>query len=314
MNKGLILFFCSCLILLFSAINLSVGPIVSKKVGYERHFGGYWGSLNCEYYKDEYEDKMREKSGKTLKYAEEREKNECYKKKAMYNMEYTSFIFDIVIGFVCSLLGLLHQLGLKKDFISKTGLIGLLCGIIGFVLSFVYVIFNGIVYTNYYDHNDYVYKSDVDGAFAELNNDKYKCYYHDEPENKHALIAKYSDLIKKQYNYDKELYNSIKSQNNIHCRISPTICLKGEEVDSSIVYAQYSSSSGCQYLYVEDNFGDFHYKDISDRFLTTLLLSLFICLANIGLVIFGILLFTSPDDSFVIKYETNTNANTNTKI
>lgn len=312
MNKGLIFLCCSCLILLFSAINLSIGPIVSKKVGIEGYFGGYWGSLNCEYYKDEYEEKMREKSGKTLKYKEEWDKNECYRKKAMYNMEYTSFIFDIVIGFVCSLLGLLHQFELKKDFISKTGLIGLACGIVGFVLSFVYVIFNGIVYTNYYNHDHYFYKSDIDGAFAELNNDKYKCYYHDEPENEHALIAKYSDLIKKQYNYDKELYNSIKAPINSNCRMSPTICLMGEEVDTSIVYSLRSSSSGCKYLYVEDDFDNFELKDISDRFLTTLLLSLFICLAYIGLVIFGFLLFTSPNDSSVIKFDANTN--TNTKI
>ena len=83
-------------------------------------------------------------------------------------MEYTSFIFNVVIGFVCGLLGLLHQLGLKPQFISKTGLIGLGCGVIGFVLSFVYVIYNGIVYTNYYD-NEFIYKMDRFGAFAELN-------------------------------------------------------------------------------------------------------------------------------------------------
>ena len=86
MNKGLIFFCCSCLILLFSAINLSVGPIVNKKVGIEQYFGGHWGSLNCEYFKDKYEDAMKTSLGKTLKYEEEWDKNECYKKKAMYNM------------------------------------------------------------------------------------------------------------------------------------------------------------------------------------------------------------------------------------
>ena len=306
MNKGLIFFCCSCAILLFSAINLSVGPIVSKKVGYEDDFGGYWGSSNCEYYKDEYEKAMNTNSGKTLKYNEEWKKNECYRKKAMYNMEYTSFIFDIVIGFVCSLLGLLHQFGLRNDFVSKTGLIGLVCGVVGFVLSFVYVIFNGIVYTNYYDHNSRVFKRDGDGAFAQLNNDKYKCYYHDKPENKHALYAKYSDLNKKQYNYDKELYNTYSATSA--CRADPEICLLGEEIDRSLV-----SVIGCNYLYTSDsNFENNVNKDKSDRFLTALILSLFICLANIGLIIFGLLLFISPGDSFVIKFDTNTN--TNTKI
>lgn len=305
MNKGLIFFCCSCLILLFSAINLSVGPIVSKKVGKEAYFGGYWGSMNCEYYKDEYENAMKTRLGKALKYEEEWDKNECYKKKAMYNMEYTSFIFDIVIGFICSLLGLLHQFGLRKDFISKTGLIGLICGIVGFVLSFIYVIFNGIVYTNYYDRNNPIPKRDIDGAFAELNGDKFQCYYHDKPENEHALIAKYSDLNKRQYNYDRELYNS---KDVLTCRFSYKECLSGEEINKP------ASSSLCNYLYVNTyrSFPDNTNKDKSDRFLAALILSLLICLACIGLIIFGFFLFTSPDDSFVIKFDTNTN--TGTKI
>ena len=37
-------------------------------------------------------------------------------------------------------------------------------------------------------------------------------------------------------------------------------------------------------------------KDVSDRFLTALILSLFVCLANIGLALFGFLLFRSPGD------------------
>ena len=37
-------------------------------------------------------------------------------------------------------------------------------------------------------------------------------------------------------------------------------------------------------------------KDKSDRFLTTLLLSLFLCLSNIGLAIFGFLLYRTPSE------------------
>ena len=82
-------------------------------------------------------------------------------------MEYTSFIFDIIIGFVCGLIGLLHLFGLKKDFVSNTGLIGLICGIIGFIFTLVYVIFNGLVYTTVYLNNGpAIYKRDGDYAFA----------------------------------------------------------------------------------------------------------------------------------------------------
>jgi len=311
MSKGFLFFCCSSLILLLSAINISIGPIVSRKVGVYSRFGGYWGSANCEYWSDQIEDKMDDRSAISLKYEEEWIKNECYRKKAMYNMEYTSFIFNIVIGFVCGLLGLLHQLGLKPQFISKTGLIGLGCGVIGFALSFVYVIYNGIVYTNYYD-NASIYKRDKFGAFAELNDDKYKCYYFEEPGNKHSIIAKYSDLRKKQYNYDKELFDSYKSPEVQHCQADPQICLDGEEITDNGLH-MIDSTHKCRYLFVNSSPDlSISNKDMSDRFLTALILSLLVSLANIVLIILGFLLFKTPDDSFVIKFDTNTN--TNTKI
>ena len=266
MSKGFFFFCCSSFILLLSAINISIGPIVSKKVGIDSRFGYYWGSANCEYWSDYYEDQLDDKSAISLKYEEEWTKNECYRKKAMYNMEYTSFIFNIVIGFVCGLLGLLHQLGLKPQFISKTGLIGLGCGVIGFVLSFVYVIYNGIVYTSYYDNT--IYKMDRFGAFAELNDDKYKCYYFDEPGNKHSIIAKYSDLRKKQYNYDKELIDSYESDEVDNCKADPTICLNGKEITYSKFYPPLSSDK-CKYLFVDSpssSIGGFVNKDMSDSF------------------------------------------------
>ena len=191
MSKGLIFFCCSCAILLFSIINLSVGPIISKRVGDD------WGTLNCEKAKDDY-DKVKDQddSNNQVKYGKEWEMYACQRGKAMHDMEYTSFIFDIVIGFVCGLLGLLHLFELKKEFVPKTGLIGLGCGIVGFVLSFIYVVYNGIVYTNYYDIT--IYKRNSDGAFAErVEAGKYECFYFDEIGNKHALTAKYSDLIQK---------------------------------------------------------------------------------------------------------------------
>ena len=90
-------------------------------------------------------------------------------------MEYTSFIFNIFISFVCVLLGLY---GLQKETIPKTGYIGMGCGIVGLILTLVYVIYNGVVYTNYY--NTEIYKVDGDGAFAEYDqkNNRYECFYY----------------------------------------------------------------------------------------------------------------------------------------
>ena len=292
MSKGVIFFCCSCAILVFTIINLSVGPIISGVVGYDSRIGR-WGTANCEYYADEYDkekDKKR-KSDDELKYGEEWKLNECKNKKSMHDMEYTSFIFNAIIGFVCGLLGLLHLLDLKKEFVPKTGLIGLGCGIVGFIFSFIYVALNGIVYTTYYDET--IIKRDSDGVFAEKKTSGYECIYFDSNENKHALRAKYNDLIQKQYNYDKDLvesYTNGKASGCIHYDISD--CNPDGYIEFTTV-----GGSTCDKLYAPytQNIGITN-KDKSDRFLTTLLLSLFLCLSNIGLAIFGFLLYRTPSE------------------
>ena len=302
MSKGLIFFCCACAILLFTIINLSVGPIISRKVGSDYvsirdpinsqtySFSFNWGTANCKLFSDLYDKAKDVMNGDPLKYSYERGKNECSNKKAMHDMEYTSFIFNIVIGFVCGLLGLLHLFGVKKEFVSKTGLIGLGCGIIGFIFSFVYVVLNGLVYTTYYDQINPIFKRDSDGVFAELKGTQFECLYYDSTYNDHSYYAKYSDLIQKQYNYDKDLLDTYNSVNSFCKTLDPDDCIDGK-IDQS-------RASNCQKLYVpgySSSIGVTN-KDKSDRFLTTLLLSLFVCLANIGLGIFGFLLFRTPGD------------------
>lgn len=305
MGKGLLFFCCSCCILVLTIINLSIGPIITGRTDIE-------GTMNCAQLNDYY-DQLKDAgaSNDDLKYTAKWSKDECLRKKGMHDMEYTAFIFDIVIGFVCGLIGLLHLFDLKKDFVSNTGLIGLGCGFVGFVLTFVYIIFNGLVYTNYYDDNRII-KRDGDGIFAELEGDKYKCKYFDEEGNTHALIAKYSDLGKKQYNYNKDLIKSYDSDEVKFCKIGSShsyssgtifvenICAKESYTPTPATQFSYTASNGnlvkCQNLYVQEIESDITNKDKSDRFLTALILSLFVCLANIGLALFGFLLFRAPSD------------------
>ena len=309
MSKGLIFFCCACAILLFTIINLSVGPIISGKVGSDYNLeitdpdtlstsiiSFNWATANCEYFSDLYDKGKKITSGDDLKYTYERGKNECQQKKGMHDMEYTSFIFNAVIGFVCGLLGLLHLFDVKKEYVSKTGMIGLVCGFIGFVFSFVYVILNGLVYTNYYDYKNIIYKRDSDGVFAEKNGNDYECLYYDSPSNFHSFRAKYSDLIQKQYNYDKDLKDSYSDSKVSGCSMDPSFCYD-EKIDQNDILSNILSNN-CEKIYVRlDDLKDtITNKDISDRFLTTLLLSLFVCLANIGLGIFGFLLYRTPGD------------------
>ena len=298
MSKGLIFFCCACCILLLTIVNLSIGPFIS---GYFND----WGTLNCALDKDNY-DKAKDdgKEGDELKYGAKWEFENCRRCKGMYDMEYTSFIFDVAIGFVCGLMGLLHLFEVKKELVSKTGLIGLCCGIVGFILTFVYVILNGLVYTT---SDTDIYKMDSNGAFAELkDNNKYECFYFDKEYNTHALEAKYSDLGKKQYNYDKDLLKKYYEPEVYQCRREPSICAK-EYIEITQTYSDDSGIHNCKYLYYKTEYPspydelyewrtEFWNKDKSDRFLTTLILSLLVCLANIGLALFGFLLYRTPDD------------------
>ena len=298
MGKGLLFFCCACCILVLTIVNLSIGPIVSGAVKNINPFRGGFGTLNCEEKKDDW-DRAKDGNTKTddqIKYDEEYEYNACIREKGMHDMEYTAFIFDIVIGFVCGLLGLLHLFDLKKDFVSNTGLIGLICGIIGFALTFVYVIFNGLVYTTVYIESPSYYKRDGDYVFAEKEGDKYKCLYFDDANNKKSIYAKLSDIGKQQYNYEKDALSNVGN-----CQYSSSQdsgknyvedCAKKETIEliSSSDYA------GCDKLYIDNLFYGIENKDLSDRFLTTLILSLIVCLASIGLALFGFLLFRTPGD------------------
>ena len=280
MSKGLIFFCCACCILLLTIINLSIGPIINRTLG-------NWGTLNCQEYKDDYDiakDNNANLPDKTKKEYEVKIDG-CKRRKGMHDMEYTAFIFDITIGFVCGLMSLLHLFDLKKDFVSNTGLIGLCCGIVGFILTFVYLIFNGIVFTNNYSGTS---RRDSDGAFAEKIDDagNYKCLYYDESGNIFSIYAKYSELNKKQYNYKKDFYKSIDTS----CKASgyEYTCQTNPEIHLNI-------PTTCKFAYAGEIL-TISNKDIFDRFMTTLILSLIVCLGNIGLALFGFLLFRTPGD------------------
>ena len=67
---------------------------------------------------------------------EEKKINRCNRQHAMEGLEYTSLILNLVIGFICALLGYLNYMNLGN--IGKiSGLIGLGGGAVGFVLTLV---------------------------------------------------------------------------------------------------------------------------------------------------------------------------------
>ena len=104
----------------------------------------------------------------------------------------------------------------------------------------------------------------------------------------YSVYATFSDLIQKQYNYEKDKYESVQNPN----------CITDDYVDecSESEYINVGTSlASCENLYAPLIF-DFADKDLSDRFLTTLILSLFVCLADIVLALVGFLIYRTPDE------------------
>ena len=305
MNKSLIFLIIATSILVLSAIVICVSPIINNiEVTQYGWRPSNWRNFNCKIYADQ-----EKADGVSLDNMQKlrRYKNICYRKKAMYGLENSAFIINIILSFVCADLTLLHYLNIGKDFEKKTGLIGLITGIIGFILTLVYVCFSGYIFTNdpAYDRfntdpipsgliklypNGAKYKwegDDTNGKYITVNeNDK----------GEYANMLLYKDLGKKQYNYNGDYYETYmkkvpSSSTNINeCNIN------GNYRPSGTLPITTSASTKCDYLYYTPVTG-VENKFIYDRWLTALILSIVIVICNIGLIIFGFLLFKSSEEA-----------------
>ena len=239
--------------------------------------------------------------------------NRCNRHKAMYGLEYSSLILDVVLGFICVILGLLHYFDVAKPFEKITGIIGLATGVIGFVLTLVYICYSGYIFTNElapdsYDNglsfsgssslptiNNVLIKLNGKGAFAEKDGDGYKCLYY-KKDKVNSIFAKYSDLGKKQYNYQKKRHypgdNDEFNKDDCQKLTSTALvgCYNSQQFIGSITDAL---NNNCKYLYLTRKANGFGNKYLFDRWVTTIIFSCFIIACCIGLAIFGFLLFSS---------------------
>ena len=295
MSAGTNFFVCSCAILALAIVNLNLGPSINHTIG-------IWSNENCRNISDTIDD-LKETKEKRPEYEEiinkiiENEENrlsECRNKKAMYELEYAAFTVNAGLGFIVVILGLY---GVQKEIIPKTGIIGIIFGIAGAILTLVYAIFNGIVYTNYYNRE--IYKVDGDLAFAELQGEKnYKCIYFNKVNDTEALRAKYSDLIKSQYNYNKGLKDSFDAYEHpekAQCTENYGLYIKNCEQDGYIeikkTYTIKEEEKDCEKLYYKNYFfGNYLNFDLSARFLITLILSLFTVICYFGLAFSGFMI------------------------
>lgn len=283
MNKTVIFLFIAIAILIFSIICVSVAPIMNDILGKFTR----WGKFNCKYYADQakYSDSLDEK------FKEEKLRNLCYRQNAMYGLEYSSFIIDLGLGFICAQLALLHYFQIGKSFEKITGLIGLIGGGIGFILTLVYVCFSGYIF-----NNDAAFKNpeDISKVKPKLysNGALYKkvsgspVYPYSNDKSYDSQYIKYKDLGDKQYNYNKKFYETFYG-------------LKSDSV--SITHCrERGSGDPCEYIYKEP-FTNNENKYLYDRWCLSLVLAVFITISNVGLLIFGFFIFKGNGDSSDIQ-------------
>jgi len=144
MKKTFFLIFSSAIVI-FAIISICCAPIIN---GVLTESSG-WKSANCQKESDEYKS-LKDKDSTTddqLK-TQKKKLNECNRHKAMYGLEYSSLLLDLVLGFICLILGLLHYFDVAKPFEKVTGIIGLATGICGFVLTLVYICYSCYIFTN----------------------------------------------------------------------------------------------------------------------------------------------------------------------
>ena len=321
----LLLFIFSLTLFVLSIISICLAPIINNVI----KGASNWRAHSCKIYKDFYD---YYKNDKTYAFNSEKEKekylndmrkgrNYCNLKKGMYSLEYLSFIINIIFYSILSFISLMTLFEVEKKIPEKIkGLIGIISGIVGFIVTLLYIIFSqyilsngspGKEYENPSDPNtfrvynsDKIYKLDEERALAEWDSDNwiYNCSYYNE-ENKYdedSLYIKYKDLRKSQYNYDKEVYlhslilnSKISACNCITKNIIPEDECKYHHINHKSKAPKYSDSLVCPKLFYNNNNNNIETKNkyIYDRWIATLVFSYFIDILNIFEMVIGYLIF-----------------------
>ena len=111
MNNNLFFLCCGVAFLVFSIIVICTAPIITGVLPNS----GKWNTQNCKLISDMYDIYEKEHKNPTEAQKIEIESYKrtihlCRRQNAMYSMEYTSVIFDVILSFICTILGLLHYL------------------------------------------------------------------------------------------------------------------------------------------------------------------------------------------------------------
>jgi len=324
--KNLIFLCIATCIFIFSVIVLNFAPSINGLVG--KGYYNMWGDplfsvgvadYPCSSYTDAYNDYKdgvktftgtQEEKDKYLDQLKDG-KNDCLRKKAFIGLEYSAFIIDVIFSFVCAILGLLLYSG--NNIGKILGLIGLASGAVGFVLTLVYIIYSGIVFNNdvvgkeYGNPNPYInakLATKSDGAVLEWKDNKYVCIFYDK-DNKDKLYRKFSNYGVKYLNYfhpngkdkDEDYYKYTQCKYSLSSLDWDT-CKAYDEGSSTyrarkkeMLDTNGNKKGECDKIYIDDSNGTNERKKLYDYWVLTIVFGCFIFVLDIGLAIFGFLIF-----------------------
>jgi hypothetical protein len=291
-------------ILLFSIIVVNISPKFD------------FSSESCSYWADKYEydnkkdlvkdyGNNKESKDKDL-YKDKRSKTRCERGKAMTGLEYAALNINLVFGFICTLLGFIYYFNIT-DVRKIACFAGLGTGIVGFVLTLVYVIESGLVFNDYDYEGSSNLRMDSDGAVMEYNSKagRYKCIYYKKGKYD-SIYKRYSDYGNKYLNYYKDVRPEEKNYKFQQCTINrltlssyPSLTYercKSFDEDSNLnrprleyINDQSQKIGECDKLGLGSTYDNNSNKKVYDHWLTTIIFSCFIFLMDIGLAIFAFL-------------------------
>jgi hypothetical protein len=284
MNNNLLFLCLAFAVLILSALTICVAPIINTA---DSSFFGGWGIQNCQKEKDEYDytDKNNGFSSEGNKKVEKRKVDECFSQNAMHDLEYTSLIMDIVFGFICTTLGFLHYFDVGKSIEKISGLIGLITGAIIAIITCIYVGYSASLFNNGVTNLNKLYPNK---ANLKWKDGRYRHNYDEDKVNDDPDIVhpKYRDLGKKQYNYNSDYYKLTQDPSS--------------EIYTCASYININSKKGsCEYIWnaVSVYNNSITPKYIHDRWLTSIIISVFIVACGLGLAVFGFFLFKNSEGS-----------------
>ena len=305
MNKQLFFLITACSLFVLSIIAINVAPIISKS-GIYPYFDN-WANGNCQKLEDDYKfDKDNHAFDSPAPKGKEKrvkkEIDECKRHKVMYGLEYSAFVIDVSLGFICSFLSLFHFLEPGKPLEKVSGFIGIFVGIITAVITIIYLVFNGLIFSNEPVRDiEILYPNK---ASLKYNGNKYVFDYDFDKtkDDRDIILIKYKDLGKKQYNYDSEIFKATEYYDKSEykeCQESDILVFyTGQDGNTKKYTVDTTNDHNCDYIW-EKNFDnkDNNNKYLYDRWMTCIILGALIAVCGIGLIIFGFLLSKSEGDS-----------------